>query len=148
MKNSILFLALILICFGVKAVAGEKTISYVKTSNEVYFGQDLKMGLFNTRIITEDGTVTKIPNRDVTAYMHNSKLFEYLPVVCEENDTTCYAMMEYMTTKSGLNLYRHSSYESKDTRYVFYVYKDGKFHLRIDQKNAPTVLPFFGIKVV
>ena len=148
MKNSIVILALILICFGVKVMAGDESISYVKTGDKLYFGQDLKMGLFNLKIIASDGTVTKIPNRDVKAYLSNSRLFEYLPVVCEKNDTVCFAMMEYVTTKSGLNLYRYSYYDEKVPKYEYYVFKEGKFHLRIDRKNARTTLPFFGINVV
>jgi hypothetical protein len=129
-------------------MAGGETTSYVKTGNNVYFGQDVKMGLFNSKIIASDGTVTKIPKRDVVAYMHDSRLFEYLPVVCETNDTVCFAMMEYLTSRSGLNLYRYCCYADKNPKYEYYLFKEGKFHLRIDQKNAKTTLPFFGLKVV
>jgi hypothetical protein len=148
MKSSILIVVLILTGLGLKANNEGKTVSYVKTENNVYFGQDVKMGLFNTKIISSDGTVTKVPYRDVVSYMDDSRLFEYLPVVCEKNDTTCYAMMEYVTTRSGLNLYRYCCYKSNEPKYIYYVYKGGDFHLRIDQKNAKTALPFFGIKVV
>lgn len=148
MKRSILFIALVLAAIGVNASNEGKTISYVKTDSKVYFGEDVKLGLFNTKIVSLDGTVTKIPYRDVVSYMDDSRLFENLPVVCENNDTTCYAMMEYITTKSGLNLYRYECNKEKTPRCEYYVFKGGKFHLRIDQKNARTVLPFFGIRVV
>jgi hypothetical protein len=148
MRSSIIIAALFLLGFGVKVMAGGETISYVKTGSNVYFGEELKMGLFNTKIISSDGTVSKIPNRDVVAYMHDSRLFEYLPVVCETNDTTCFAMMEYITSRSGLNLYRYSFYADKDLKYQFFIFKEGKFHLLIDQKNAKTTLPFFRIRVV
>lgn len=148
MKRSILVVVLILAGFGLKANTGGESTSYVRTDNKVYFGQDVKMGLFNTKVVSLDGTVTKIPYRDVRAYMNNSRLFEYLPVVCETNDTLCYAMMEFITTRSGLNLYRYTCYDNKENIYSYYVFKEGKFHLRIDQKNAETTLPFFGINVV
>lgn len=148
MKRIILSIALVLAAFGVNAGNEGKTVSYVKTNSAVYFGEDVKHGLFNTKVIAVDGSVTKIPYRDVVAYMDDSRLFENLPVVCENNDTTCYAMMEYITTKSGLNLYRYECNKEKTPRCVFYVFKGGKYHLQVDQKNARTVLPFFGIKVV
>ncbi len=110
MKNLIAILAFILISFGVEAMVGEKSVSYVKTGNDVYFGQDLKMGLFNFKVIDSEGTVTKIPNRDVVAYTYDSRLFEYLPVVGKTNETIGYAMMEYVTQKSGLNLYCYCSF--------------------------------------
>ena len=148
MKNSILFVVFILLCFGVNAMAGEKSVSYVKTDSEVYIGQDLKIGLFNAKVISLDGTVTKVPKSDIVAYMHNSQLIEVLPIIDENNDTVEYAKMEYVTSKGGLNLYRYCCYETLAAQYEFYVYKEGKFHLRINCKNAPTVLPFFGIKVI
>jgi len=148
MKNSLLIVALILLSFGVKAMSDGETVSYVKTDSKVYIGQDVKLGLFNTKVISSDGTVTKIPYRDVVSYMDDSRLFVNLPVVCDNNKTTCYAMMEYITSRGGLNLYRYCCYEQKDAKYEYYIFKDGKFHLRIDQKNAKTALPFFGIKVV
>lgn len=148
MKRSVLIIALILAGFGMKVLAEGETTSYVKTDTKVYIGDDLKQGIFNMKVISSDGTVTKVPYRDVRAYMDDSRLFEYLPVVCENYDTTCYAMMQYVTSKSGLNLYRYCCYEGRDAKFVFYVYKEGKFHLRVDQKNAATVLPFFGLKVV
>jgi hypothetical protein len=148
MKRSILVVALILAGFGLSANTGGESTSYVRTDDKVYIGNEVKMGLFNTKVVAPDGTVTRIPYRDVRAYMTNSRLFEYLPLVCEENDTLCYVMMEYITTRSGLNLYRYTSYDSKEPGYDFYVFKEGKFHLRIDQKNAKTTLPFFGINVV
>ncbi len=148
MKNSILIVALILISFGAKAITGEKSSSYVKTDKEVYIGEDLKIGLFNTKVIAADGTVTKISNQDVVAYMHNSRLFEYLPVVNEDNKTTSLVKMELITTRGGLNLYRFCCYEHTLNSYDLYIYKDGKFHLKIDKKNALTTLPFFGIRAI
>jgi hypothetical protein len=148
MKISFAIIAAILLSFGMQVMAGGKTISYVKTGDKVYLGEDLKMGVFNSKIISSDGTVTKIPHRDVVSYMHDSRLFEYLPVVCESDDTLCFAMMEYLTTRSGLRLYRYSCYDEKETKYQYFVFKDGKFYLHINQKNALTTLPFFGINDV
>ncbi len=148
MKKSILILALILFGFVANAMVGEKNLSYVKTGNEVYFGQDLKMGLFNFKVIDSEGTVTKIPNRDVVAYTHNSRTYEYLPVMCKTNGIECYAMMELIKVKSGLNLYRYTGFDGRNQKYEYFIFKNGEFHLRIDQQNAKTVLPFFGIKVV
>jgi hypothetical protein len=148
MKRSFLVVALILAGFGLNANTGGESTSYVRTDNKVYFGQDVKMGLFNMKVISSDGTVTKIPKNEVLAYMENSRLFEYLPVVCENDDTLGYAMMEYVTTKQGLSLYCYTCINNNETKYGYFVYKGGKFYLKIDQKNAKTTLPFFGIKVV
>ena len=138
-------MALLLLCFVAGAIPGGESTSYIKTGDQVYFGQNLKRGLFNTKIISSDGTVTKIPNHDVVAYMHDSRLFEYLPVIGESNNILCYSMMEYITTKAGLRLYHYECPYGTETKSCFFVFKDGKFYLRVDPKNALTVLPFFGI---
>jgi hypothetical protein len=148
MKKPLFILALILISFGAKAMIGDNSISYVKTGSEVYFGQDLKIGFFNYKLLNSDGTVKKIPVREVVAYTHNSQHFDYLPVVNKSNVVTGYAMMEYVTQRNGLNLYRRCCIDEKSTRYDYYIFKNGEFHLKIDQENAKTTLPFFGIKVV
>lgn len=148
MKKFTLITALILLFAATQVLAGGESVSYVKTNGKVYFGQDLKRGLFNTKIISTDGTVLRIPNTKVVAYMHDSKLFEYLPVVCEDNDTICFAMMEYITSRSGLKLYRYSCYDNKDTTYGYFVFKDNKFYLSITKENAASTLPFFGIAAI
>ena len=145
MKKSIAIVTLLLISFGVYAAPGDENISYIKTWDNVYFGQDVKVGLFNSKIISSDGEVTKISNRDVIAYMDNSRLFEYLPVMNESNEVICYAMMEYITCRSGLRLYRYECYEANNTRCYYFIFKDGNYYLQINQRNALTVLPFFGI---
>jgi len=148
MKKTIVIIAIILTSFGIKAMAEGESISYVKTGKNVFFGHDLKIGLFNTRIISDEGSITKVANRDIVAYKHQSRLFEYLPVVCESKDTICYAMMEYIATRGGLKLYRYCCYDEKDPRYSFFVFKNNKFYLGINEKNAESTLPFFGIKVL
>jgi len=148
MKKSLFILALILISFGAKAMVGENSISYVKTGSDVYFGQNLKIGLFNYKLFDSDGTVKKIPAREVVAYTHNSQHFEYLPIVNKSNTVSGYAMMEYITQRNGLNLYRRCCLDEKNERFDYYVFKNGEFYLKVDQENAKTTLPFFGIKLV
>jgi hypothetical protein len=148
MKKSFAIIAFILLCFGINVMAGGESTSYVKANGKVYFGQDLKTGLLKMKIISSDGSVIKVSNRDVEAYMHDSRLFERLPVVCDNNEILCEAMMEYITSRSGLKLYRYFHTEMNVSSYSYYVFKDGKFYLRIDETNAEATLPFFGIKVL
>jgi len=176
MKKSIVIAALVLICFGIKAFAQSEDISYVgttdktypdkgiitapaktndfsedicyvKTADNVYFGQDMKIGLVKTKIISVEGSVTEVKNNKITAYMHENKLYELLPVFCERNEIICYAMMEYITSRSGLNLYRYCCYDGGDPRYGYFVFKNKKLYLRVEQNNALAILPFFGVAV-
>ena len=158
MKKTVFIAMVIMMAFGLRLFADE-AISYVKAEGKVYLAKDVKIGLIKTKIFTLEGQIVKVPNAKVDAYMHNNHLFERLPVVCENNIVECMALMEYVTSRSGLRLYRYSStYENYDPLTLrfekasehqdYYVFQDGKFYLRIDRKNAATALPFFGIEVV
>jgi hypothetical protein len=149
MKRSIVFTALILICFGIKAIAAGPDICYVKTADKVYFGNDVKKGMVYTKIISSDGTITKVANNEIKSYMHEGKRFDLLPLTCPDTrDTLCFAFMEYLTSKSGLKLYRYECCELRDHVMVYFVYKDDKLYLGVNHNNAESVLPFFGIKNV
>ena len=158
MKKLTLIIMLITMSVGIKAVAGEK-VCYITSNRNTYFGQELKQGLFKTKIISADGKVFKVKNREIDAYSDGQRLFEKLPVICETNDTICFAMMEYLTSRDGLKLYRYTcfyeendpltcTYQKAHEHYGYFVFKDGKFYLRIDEKNAATTFPFFGIDVI
>ena len=148
-KNWVLIIALTLICFGFKAIAvNPDDVCYVKTADKVYFGQDVKMGLVYTKVISADGTVAKLKTKEIKAVMHENKLYELLPVVCERYDTLCYAMLEYVTSRSGLKLYKYCCVAGRDEKYGYFVFKDNKFYLRVDQNNAVAILPFFGIELI
>jgi len=145
MVRSIALFALVLVFFGIRAYAGEPAC-YVKAGDKVYFGQDIKLGVIHTRIISPDGTVIKVHNRDIKAYMHDNRLFQVMPVICGKNDTVCQAMMEFLAVKSGLSLYRYDCPNHCDV--YFFVFKDGKFYQRIDQEQAQAELARFGVKVI
>jgi hypothetical protein len=55
MKKSFLIIALMLICFGIKAIAGYEDDCYVKAGDKFYVGTDLKMGLMHTKVIFTNG---------------------------------------------------------------------------------------------
>jgi len=153
MKRSIVVIILILLCIGMKVIAETENDCYVKVGDKVYFGKDIKVGLVHTEIVLPDGTVTEVRNRDVTAYRHHNKMYMILPVICDRNDTICLAMMEYITTRKGYNVFRYCC-PYTDEIYVtckknfYFVYKQGKFYRRINPEDAEAQLPAFGIKVI
>ena len=152
---------LVMFAFALQARNDPKSenANYVKSGDKIYFCQKVKAGVFCANIVLEDGITMKIPFRKVDAYSCNGRLFERLPVVCEGAPANCTALMEYITSRNGLRLYKYckivecgdlvnNTYEKPHLESVFFVFQDGEFYLKVDQKNAPTVLPFFGIKVL
>jgi hypothetical protein len=155
MKKSIVIIALILNCFGIKAIAAGPDDCYLKTADKFYSGKDIKMGFNHTKIIYSDGTFTEVPNRDITAYRHHGKVYMLMPVICDKNDTLCLAMMEYISSKKGFSVYRYRCCDKDFYLYdpgniyrnIFFVYKDGKFYQRIEEEQTEA-LKSFSIKVI
>lgn len=122
-----------LICFSMKLIAGNEEDCFVKAGDKVYFGKDLTVGLVYTKLTLMDGTITKFPNKDVTAYKQHDKMYMLLPVICENNDTICLAMMQHITSKANYSVFKYCCPQNGD---LFFVYKDGNFYRRIKSSMA------------
>lgn len=158
MKKSILIILLLMMAFGIKVLAGEK-VCYVIAKGNTYIGQELKIGLVKTKVFTLDGQVVVIKNREIDAYCDGKRLYERMPVICEKNDTICSALMEFVTSRNGLRLYRYTcitedidpakcTFRKMHEHYAYFVFQNGKMYLRInDPKTALTALPFFGVEI-
>ena len=147
MKKSIVIAAILLIGIGFNVIAGDAPACYVKVGDKVYFGEQLKIGLINTKIIKEDGTVYKFPNKQVDSYLKGSKLYMLLPMVDKHYNTTENVMMEYVASRSDLKLFRYYNGEIGKNVSEYQIFKGGEIYLRIDNDNAENILPFFGIIV-
>ncbi len=146
------------IATAVNAIEKEN-LNYIKANGKVYFGYKVKSGLFNTRILNSEGKTIKVKNRNVEAVVTKGKMYELLPVILHDKKVECMAMMEYVTAKDGLRLYKYTCYNEycdlsqgiiskAQPKTIYFVYKDGQYHLRVDANNAASVLPFFGISVI
>jgi hypothetical protein len=147
MKKVIFLVLSMMVLYGLNAVAGE-SIGYVKTDGNIYFGQKVKIGISKTKIISSDGTVVKIPNHKVEAYMHNSHLFELMPVSYNSAASVKMDLLEKITLKDGLALYRSATTNDELSGFDYYVYNDGKLYLKCTKLNTESVLQFFGINKV
>ncbi|NTW23429.1 MAG: hypothetical protein HGA37_01915 [Lentimicrobium sp.] len=154
-----LIAVVLLLMFALVLVAAAETPNYVTTGGKTYFCEKMKPGLFCARITMDDGTILKVPFGKVDSYSCKGRLFERLPVKCEGAPEDCTALMEYITSRNGLRLYKYceygecgdlynNTYQEAHLQFVFFVFQEGEFYLEVDQKNAPTVLPFFGIEVL
>ncbi|KAF5046106.1 hypothetical protein DSECCO2_474310 [anaerobic digester metagenome] len=157
MKKLLAVLLLVMTALALKA--GEETTNYLTSGGKTYFCQKVKSGLLSAKIVTSDGFTLKIPYSKVDAVFRDGKLYERLPVVYEGAARGKTALMEYVTSRNGLRLYKYCeygecgdllncNYKPAHPQVVYYVFKDGEFYLLVDCKNAATVLPFFGIKVI
>lgn len=154
-----ILLACLLCIFTISLFAEtHENLSYVKSGGKMYFGTIIKSGIFNTRVTNAEGKTFNIPNTRVDAMVDNGRMYERMPLVCKEKGIECMVLMEYITGRNGLRLYRYACYnehcdlangiiEKAHPENMYFVYLDGKIHLRIDASNAEKILPYFGIKV-
>jgi len=151
--------ALMMMVFALAAKAGSESVSYVKAGGKTYFCRDLKQGLFRAGLLMDDGTILKVPFTKIDAYQCKGHLYERLPLMCDNSKPGCTALMEFITTRNGLRLYKYCQYgeccdparnvyNKAQPQFLYTVFKDGRFYLKIDQQNAASVLPFFGIEVI
>ena len=157
MKKLSVLLIMIMLVLMVKAGGG--ATGYVTVGGKTYFCEKLIPGLLNLNLKMNDGTLMKVPLKKVDCYSYNGRLFERLPVMCKDAPANCMALMEYITSRNGLRLYKYckvqehgdlidNTYQAAHLEYMFFVFKDGKFYLPVTSDNAESILPFFGIKVI
>jgi hypothetical protein len=152
--KKLIFLFIIVSFAWVAKAAGE--LDFVCVDGVTYFSEDIKIGITNARITTENGMTFKTPLNKVDAYRVNGKLFERLPLICVDGKNKGTALMELITQHNGLRLYKYhgTNNETPDNcrfsdqsnnECVYFVFKDGQLYLHVNQANAPTVFPYFHV---
>lgn len=131
---------------------------YVKTKDDVIYYSKLKLGPTKARLILDNGDKVTLMNNEVIAYKKDGKVYEKMPLYYKNKPTGKEVFMEILKYTNGMKLYRYSTMEQEvnypyvigSTKPVdkFYVFKNGNYHLQIDESNYQTVFGFFGIKAV
>lgn len=153
MKKLIVMLAVV--SLALVSRAGDE-LSYVVVGNKTYFSNDVKVGVTHVRIHDDNGTLIRESLKNVDAWMVDGRLCERMPVVCPDGKVRCTALMELVCQRGGLRLYKFCAHKGNNSlgccfrdktgdEAIYYVYKDKELHLRVDEKNAGTVFPFFHV---
>jgi hypothetical protein len=148
-----------LLIFAVTAMFAVPTPDeYVKTKNDVLYYSKLKVGPTKARIILDNGEKVTLLNNEMIAYKKDGKVFEKVPLYYKDKPTGREVFMEILKYSNGMKLYRYSCFEQEvnlpfsvgSTQQVdkFFVFKNGNYHLQVDEANYQTVFGFFGIKAV
>lgn len=128
---------------------------YVKTTNDVLYYSKLTFGPNKARLVLDNGKRITLMNNELIAYKKNGKVYEKLPLYLNNKNTNRQVFMEVLKYTNGMKLYRYHTYQDDvkspyaigATKPVdkFYVFKNGNYHLQIDEANYKTVFAFFGI---
>jgi len=156
MKTSLIIIALVMLLTDVPAESTGD--DYVVADGVTYICQTMRTGLANTRIMTNEGSIVKVPNSSVQAYQVNGQQFELLPLVDRRGDTIDYAFMEFIAINNDSRLYRYCSNCCKydplngeiaplNRVFRYYVLRNGRVQLLADEKEKGKTLSTFNVTV-
>ena len=136
-------------------IPGPDPDDYVKTKSDILYYSKLTLGPTKAKLILDNGSKITLMNNELVAYKKDGKIFEKVPLYYKNKPTSREVFMEILKYSNGMKLYRYTAYEQDvnlpfsagETREVnkFYVYKNGNYHLQVDEANYKTVFAFFGI---
>lgn len=128
---------------------------YVKTKKNVIHYSKLTIGSTKAKLILDNGEKITLTNNEVIAYKKNGKIYEKVPLYYNNKSTNTEVFMEIIKYSNGMKLYRYNTYQQEvNLPYSassiqpvekYYVFKNGDYHLQLDEKNYKTVFAFFGI---
>ncbi|MBK6965319.1 MAG: hypothetical protein IPH20_15645 [Bacteroidales bacterium] len=156
MKTSLLIITLVILSTGVTAESTGD--GFVVADGVTYFCQSLRTGLSNTKIVTTDGDIVRVPNNSVQAYRIKGHQFELLPLVDMGGDTVDYAFMEFLAMSDDSRLYRYCSNCRKydplngeiaplNSVFRYYILRNGQLKLLTDENETGKILSSFNVKV-
>lgn len=154
MKKFVVLISLVTFAF-LGTAAGKS--NYALANGKVYYSENARVVFNKIRLETEDGLTMVIPLKEVDAYRVNDRVFYRLPLVCKNGEERGNALLELVGFRNGLSLFRCLKPDEslgccfEDTSGMvgmYFVYKGKDLYLRVDEKNAWTVFPFFGIKAL
>jgi hypothetical protein len=144
-KLNLLF---IILALGISTLAKAAEMpDYVITAEGVKYFEKVRYGLTNylTGVIKTAANVQYSAD-EIIAYRKNGKVYERMPVIESNRETGRYAFMEVLSYRSGLKVYRHSfpsGHDPREDNMDYLVYRDGKYVVRFDERNAETLKRFF-----
>lgn len=147
-----------LLIFSTLAFAENTGDNFVVAGGSTYLCQEMRIGFLNTRIITTDGKIIKVPNHRVEAYRVNGHQYELLPLINFNGDTVDMAFMEFICTREGTRLYRYCSNCSKydplkceiapiNRVYRYYILRDGQMKLLTEKDETSKFMSYFKVRV-
>ena len=154
MKKIIVLLAIAF--FAISGIVANES-DYVVFDGKVYFCDHAKVTFNKIKLYNEEGPDQVIPLKDVDRYCVEGRVFQRLPLVCKDGNVKCTALLELISYRNGLGLYRFCSMkdqlgtcfkDSSGWHGVYFVFtKENEYYLTVGKKDIQNVMAFFGINV-
>jgi hypothetical protein len=130
--------------------------AWINTGKNRLDCREISLGIKTARVVLTNGEKMSVPVSSILSYSVNGKEFVKMPVF-QNNKATGYEFMELLKTRGELSLYRLeisqiTADETNETvvtdpngkLYFYYLYKDDKPYLKMDNKSLPNILAAYG----
>jgi hypothetical protein len=130
--------------------------AWINTGKNRLDCREISLGIKTARVVLTNGEKMSVPVSSILSYSVNGKEFVKMPVF-QNNKATRYEFMELLKTRGELSLYRLeisqiTADETNETvvtdpngkLYFYYLYKDDKPYLKMDNKSLPNILAAYG----
>ncbi len=155
MKKLLVLFSVVLLCLS--GVAKDPGASCVTTREGKMNCKKIYVGFNKVRVMLENGQKRSIPVGLINSYTLNGKEFTKLPLFENGKQTNKMVFMELIKTQSDSSLYKYayynygrSAYDFTDLnakRYSYFLYKDNRLFMELDEKSLLNVCKSFGLSV-
>jgi hypothetical protein len=131
--------------------------AWINTGKKQIDCREINLGIKTARVVLTNGEKMSVPVSSIQSYSVNGREFVKMPLFRNNNASGNYEFMELLKTRGELSLYRLeitqiTADETNETvvtdpngkLYLYYLYKDNKPYLKMDNKSLPNILAAYG----
>jgi hypothetical protein len=131
--------------------------SWINTGKKQIDCREINLGTKTAKVVLINGEKMAVPVSSIQSYSYNGREFVKMPVFKNNKASGKYEFMELLKTRGDLGLYRLeiSQVTADETNevvvtnpdgklYLYYLYKDDKPYLKLDNKTLPNILAAYG----
>ena len=148
MKKLVAIICVTFYCLS--GIAKDPGVSFVVTNEGKMECKKIYLGLNNARITLVNGEKMSVPVASISSYTIENKVFNRLPLFKDGKLTNRTAFMELVKTCGEFSLYKlemcdFGSWDLHDKINCYFVYKEDKLHLVVDERSLPNICKFFDL---
>ena len=142
MKKLLVILSMVLVSASITAQVGG---DYIKTDEGTFFFKKIKSSADNFIGIKKSGEKVKFDKENVKSYVLKGIYYQKMPVYENNVSTGEEDFMKLVETKKGMVLleYKHLSKTNGRKAIKYFVFKNDRFVVEMDDKNQGTLTAFF-----
>jgi len=148
MKKVIVIFTAVLFC--ISGIAKDTGDSWIITRDGKMDCKKISLGYNKARILLMNGEKKAIPLNTINSYTLDGKTFNQLPFYKDGIITHRMVFMELVKSFGEFDLYKlemcdFGSWDLHEKINCYFVYKQDKMHVAVDEKSLPNICMIFGL---